>query len=97
MAELRIRWTRQAIADVDNIYEFIAANSPHAARRIIDRIDGAIIRLTRHPPLGRPGRVPGTREFVIPDTRFIIAYRLSGQSVELLGVIHSARRWPSRF
>jgi plasmid stabilization system protein ParE len=28
MAALTIRWTRQAIADIDNIYDFIAANTP---------------------------------------------------------------------
>jgi plasmid stabilization system protein ParE len=43
MAALTIKWTRQAIADVDNIYDFIAANNPRAARAIVDRIDRAIM------------------------------------------------------
>jgi plasmid stabilization system protein ParE len=34
MAKLTIRWTRQAIADVDHIYDFIAASNPAAARAI---------------------------------------------------------------
>jgi plasmid stabilization system protein ParE len=36
MAALTVRWTRQAIADVDHIYEFIA--TLHAARRWPDRL-----------------------------------------------------------
>ena len=96
MAALTIRWTRQAITDVDNIYDFIAANNPRAARAVVDRIDRAITSLTLHPRIGRVGRLPGSRELVVPRTPFIVAYRLRDQAVELLGVIHAARRWPDR-
>lgn len=78
MAALTIKWTKQAIADVDKIYDFIAANNPRAASAIVDRIDQAITSLTTHPKLGRPGRVAGSRELVVPRSRFIIAYRLRG-------------------
>jgi toxin ParE1/3/4 len=75
MAALRIEWTKQAIADVDNIYAFIAANNPRAARAIVDKIDRAIVSLSIHPRMGRPGRVAGSRELVVPRTRFIVAGR----------------------
>jgi plasmid stabilization system protein ParE len=39
MAALTIKWTRQAIADIDNIYDLIAAKNPRAARAAVDRID----------------------------------------------------------
>jgi toxin ParE1/3/4 len=97
MAALTIRWTRQAIADVDNVYVFIAARDPRAARGIVDRIDRAITNLTLHPRIGRSGRVAGSRELVVAGTPYIVAYRLRGRTVELLGVIHGARRWPDRF
>jgi toxin ParE1/3/4 len=96
MAALTIRWTRQAIADIDNIYDFIAANNPRAARSMVDRIDRAIISLTAHPRMGRAGRLAGSRELVVARTPFIVAYRLRGRAVEVLGVIHAARRWPDR-
>jgi toxin ParE1/3/4 len=97
MAALTIKWTRQAIADVDNIYDFIASNNPRAARAIVDRIDRAITGLTLHPRMGRAGRLAGSRELIVPGTSFIVAYRLQGQVVELLGVLHAARRWPETF
>ena len=97
MAALTIKWTRQAIADVDNIYDFIAANNPRAARAIVDRIDRAITGLTLHPRKGRAGRLAGSRELIVPGTSFIVAYRLDGKVVELLGVLHAARRWPETF
>jgi len=47
--------------------------------------------------MGRPGRVDGTREFVVAGTPYIIPYRVRGETVELLAVMHGARRWPDTF
>jgi toxin ParE1/3/4 len=97
MATLTIRWTRQAIADADHIYDFIAADNAAAARAMVDRIDQAINSLIAHPRMGRAGRVAGSRELIVSGTPYIVAYRLRGRVVELLGIIHAARRWPDRF
>jgi toxin ParE1/3/4 len=50
--------------------------------------------LAKNPEMGRPGRVPGTRELVVPKTPFIVPYRLVGNTVQILRIFHSARRWP---
>jgi toxin ParE1/3/4 len=76
MAALTIRWTRQAIADVDHIYEFIAKSNAAAARAMVDRIDRAINDLVAHPRMGRAGRITGSRELVVAGTPYIVAYRL---------------------
>jgi toxin ParE1/3/4 len=47
--------------------------------------------------MGRLGRVPGTRELVIPETPFILPYRIQRDSIEILAVIHGARKWDDRF
>lgn len=44
--------------------------------------------------MGRPGRVPGTRELVIANTPFLVPYRVKGDTVIVLRVFHGARRWP---
>jgi toxin ParE1/3/4 len=97
MATLTIRWTRQAIADADHVYDFIAADNAAAARAMVDRIDQAINSLIAHPRMGRAGRVAGSRELIVSGTPYIVAYRLRGRVVELLGIIHAARRWSDRF
>jgi toxin ParE1/3/4 len=51
-------------------------------------------RLSRFPGLGRPGRLPATREYIIPRTRFILPYRVQGQVIEILRVFHMSRKWP---
>ena len=43
--------------------------------------------LPDNPHMGRPGRVPGTREFVIPRTPYIVPYRLQGESIQILRVL----------
>lgn len=46
------------------------------------------------PESGRTGRVEGTCELVVPRTPFIVPYRVKGEVIEILGVHHTARRWP---
>lgn len=53
--------------------------------------------LSSHPKKGRVGRVTGTRELVIGGTPFLVAYREAAEAVEVLRVLHGARRWPENF
>ncbi|HET6521471.1 MAG TPA: type II toxin-antitoxin system RelE/ParE family toxin, partial [Geminicoccaceae bacterium] len=53
--------------------------------------------LAQHPESGRPGRVPGTRELVVSGTPYIVPYRVQGNTVQILRVLHGARKWPTRF
>ena len=43
---------------------------------------------------GRPGRVPGTRELVIPRTPYVAAYALTRDCIRILRVLHGAQMWP---
>ncbi|MDP1770962.1 MAG: type II toxin-antitoxin system RelE/ParE family toxin, partial [Methylobacter sp.] len=66
----------------------------HAAARIITKIRNSLAGLTANPSLGRPGRVDGTRELIITHTPYIVAYRIHGNEIQVLAVIHAARLWP---
>lgn len=44
-----------------------------------------------------PGRVPGTRELIEHKTRYIVPYRVRGETVEILRVFHTSRRLPERW
>ena len=91
---MRLFWTRLALDDLDHARAFIAAANPPAALKVVERIEGAVAALTAHPEIGRPGRLEGTRELIVVGTPFIVPYRLRGDRIEILGVIHGARRWP---
>lgn len=91
---MKVVWTRFALAGVDGACNYIAETSPSAASRTRERIKEAVEALRRHPEIGRPGRLEGTRELVVTGTPFIAGYRLKGNSVEVFALIHGARRWP---
>jgi toxin ParE1/3/4 len=91
---LNVFWSVSALADLAEIREYIAERNPSAAHEIARRILAGKRRLQRFPGLGRPGRVPGTREYIIPRTRFILPYRVQGGTIEILRVFHMSRRWP---
>jgi addiction module RelE/StbE family toxin len=88
-----IRWTRRALRRLDGIGAYIAKDDP-AAAKAVTRIVAAIERLASQPALGRPGRLPGTRELVLADISYIIAYRVNGADIEILTIMRSAQRWP---
>ena len=92
---MRVRWLKAAIADLDEIFDYIAEDDVQAAARVLERIEGAVNALKRHPELGRLGRVAGTREFVVAGLPYLVVYRTSrSHNVEILVVRHAARRWP---
>jgi toxin ParE1/3/4 len=94
---VRVRWLRAALANLEAEADYIAEDNPAAADRLVQRIFRATDLLAKNPAMGRPGRVPGTRELVIADTSYIIPYRVRANAVEILRVFHGARKWAKRF
>jgi toxin ParE1/3/4 len=72
-------------------------DNPRAATHMIERIRAAVTRLAASPALGRLGRVAGTRELVIPHTQYIVPYRVKGDVVQIITILHGAQRWPDKF
>jgi toxin ParE1/3/4 len=91
-------WSPEAVADLLALRAYIEQDDPAAARRIAFHVIHNIeTLLPNSPQLGRPGRVPGTRELVIPRTPYIVPYRLVGNTIQVLRIFHSARQWPETF
>jgi plasmid stabilization system protein ParE len=95
-AAVKIRWTDIAVADLKSTHEYPGEHSPEVADALIERVLSAIDILERYPNLGRLGRIEGTREFVVTGTRFHVFYRLRHEQLEILGILHGARKWPDR-
>jgi len=87
-------WLKRAIQDRDAQIDYIAEDNPLAAVSQGDRIDEQVDVLLEHPQMGRPGRKQGTRELVISHTPFVVVYRIKGQRIELLRLLHGAQKWP---
>ena len=92
---MRLRWTRFAERDLEEIARYIGQDSPAAAARVVlELIEQAETLLPEYPAIGRSGRVLGTRELVIGHLPYIIAYRVRHGDLEILRVLHSSRAWP---
>jgi toxin ParE1/3/4 len=92
-----VRWTPLALDHLGSVHAYVAADSPAAADDVIDRILSAAEMLARFPEMGRCGRVAATRELVITGTPFIVAYRIRQDQIQILAVLHGARKWPKEF
>lgn len=94
---MKIEWT-EPTRDVKAAHDYWAKlKSVAAADATQDLIFSAVEMLERYPLAGRPGRVAGTRELVILHTPFLIAYRLHRGTIQVLALLHGARKWPERF
>jgi plasmid stabilization system protein ParE len=76
--------------------EWIAAKNLKAAIAADGRVRVALRRLQRFPGIGRRGPIEGTREFFIPRTRFIVAFRVSDVAVEIVALRHVRQKWPEQ-
>jgi len=94
---MRVKWLRKALRNLDDEASYIAADDPAAARLVVARVLEAVELLAQQPSMGRPGRVPGTRELIVLETRYLVPYRVRGETVEILRVFHTSRRLPERW
>lgn len=91
---MTIVWSRQAIRHLVLLREFIAKDSDRNASLVAGRILSAVELLQSQPEIGRPGRIPGTRELVVSGTPYVIPYRVRHGRLELIAVFHGRQKWP---
>jgi toxin ParE1/3/4 len=90
---MKVLWTKNAIKHLANIYEYIAANSPAYAKRMVDKITRRSVQIADLPYSGR--KVP---EYEADDVRELIEYpyrviyRIKTGQIDVLAVIHGARQ-----
>jgi toxin ParE1/3/4 len=93
---MRIVWTPRTQRNLRDAARYLTQFNPFAALSMIRTIRAALMQLLHHPASGRPGRIEGTRELLVPGTSYILPYRVRGDAVEILSVIHTSRQWPDQ-
>jgi toxin ParE1/3/4 len=92
---MRIRWTEPAARDLTQIADYLEKRGSSAiARRIAISISERIEALAQFPEQGRTGRKSGTRELVLSGLPYLAVYRLEGDAIEILRILHGAQMWP---
>ena len=93
----KVKWLSAARQYLDDEATYIAQDDAAAASRVVARVLDGVAQLAQQPGIGRPGRVPGTRELVVLKTRYIVPYIVNGDQVTILRVFHTSRRLPKRW
>ena len=86
---MRVRWADRAVRDVAEAFDYIAADKEGAAERFAERLLDAGDGLAEVPMLGRS--IGGGRRVLVVD-RYLVFYRLARGEVQILRVVHGARR-----
>lgn len=89
---MRLVWTATAIAHLSEIQKYVEQDKPEAAVALTERLITHAEQLAEFPFLGRAGRKPDTRELVVPETPYILCYRVWKNRVVVLSVLHGARK-----
>lgn len=90
---MRVIWTPDAERDRAAIVEYLAARDAAAAIRIDRLFSEAAARLADFPMIGHVGEIAGTRELT-PHRSYRLVYEIVDDTVWILVLIHTARRWP---
>lgn len=90
---MRVIIDENAWSDLDNIARLIAGDNPAAARQEVEKIRHVIGLLGEFPGLSRDGRANGTRERVVPGSRYVIVFEVwkTPRALVVTGVVHTAR------
>lgn len=90
---MKVVWTPEAQQDREDIWDYIVENNPRAAAQMDELFSNTVVKLAGYPQLGKPGKIPGTRE-LIPHENYRLVYEIEHETVWILALIHTARRWP---
>lgn len=91
---MKVRLTATAERDIEEIVAHIQQDDAAAAERVRRATVRAAAGLGAFPLLGRQGRVVDTRERPLSRYAYTLVYRIYGDGVFVLRVIHQRRQWP---
>jgi toxin ParE1/3/4 len=89
---MKLRYERGALADLDEIFSYIAADNPEAAARLVVRIEATTTKIAASPYIGEATRKSRFRRF--PVGNYLIVYEVGTDEVIVHYVRHGARRRP---
>ncbi len=90
---MKLEFDDRAVADLENIYHWIAQDSPATARTVVRRLFSSLELLVSFPLMGRVGRARGTYEWPVPRLPYIAVYEVdvTGERVVVTAIFHGAQ------
>ena len=88
---MKLRWTSEALCDLESISDYLWRHRPPLAQVTIQTLYQGVQSLSRMPHRGRPGAKQGTRELVFQSVPFVLTYRVSLDSIVVLKFRHTSQ------
>jgi len=88
-----VAWSREGLQQLAAIRRFVSEDKPGAAFKLALRLRNSTNILATFPDSGRAGLTPETRQWVIPGTRYIATYTVTGEQVRILSIHHGMTDW----
>jgi toxin ParE1/3/4 len=94
---MKLRLSKAAIRDLREIQAYIAGDDPAAARKVVATLDRTIALIGERPQIGRPTAVQAICEWSVPGLPYVIPYRASAESIDILRIYHTSRQRPKEW
>jgi addiction module RelE/StbE family toxin len=91
---MQLRWSEDAASDLERITNYLFKETPQHAPELVRAIYKAPSALLTFPNLGRSGKKEDTRELVLSPLPYVIVYRIAGDAIHILRILHGAQKWP---
>jgi addiction module RelE/StbE family toxin len=88
---MKLKWSRRALADLQQIVDYIQQDNREAAKALATGFKRTAQHLTQHPFLGKRGDLEGTRELMV-HRNYLLTYRVGSDAVEILQIWHVAQK-----
>lgn len=88
---MKLRYTLPALADLNSILDYIAANSPRGASRVQKRVQEIVNLLLAHPYSGLRTEDPTIRRLSTPPYPYYVFYEVADQEIIIHAIRHAAR------
>jgi toxin ParE1/3/4 len=89
---MRVRFSSEAFADREQIFEYLHARSPDGARNVLASIRAAVAQLADQPYSGYQTDDPDVRVKFVIQYPYKIFYRVREEVVEIAHIRHTSRR-----
>jgi addiction module RelE/StbE family toxin len=91
---VQLRWSEEAADDLERITNYLFEETPQHAPELVRAIYHAPAALLQFPNRGRTGKKEGTRELALTPLPYIVVYRITGDAIHILRILHGAQKWP---
>ena len=91
---MRVRYTRTALVELEDILSSAARNNPVAAHDIGAEIEKVIARLTDFPLSAVSTDIRGVRVALVHRYPYLVFYEVDGEVLVIRNIRHAARQRP---